>query len=60
VNAGVSALAVSVPVLPVVPLVLFGPTRMWGGGPIVGAGLSPVALAGTCVTVVNSLSGNSV
>ncbi len=40
------------------PLLLFRPTRMWAVGLIIGAGVSCVALAGTCALILNAFSGS--
>lgn len=55
----VFALCVLVPTLLPVPLLFFRATRMWAVGIIIGAGVSTIALAGTCALIITGLSETS-
>lgn len=54
----VFALCVLVPTLLPVPLLFFRVTRMWAVGLVIGAGLSTIALAGSCALILTGLEGS--
>ena len=55
----VFALCVLVPTLLPVPMLFFKVTRMWAVGLVIGAGISTIALEGTCALIITGLSGGS-